>query len=280
MRHHKPIKKVKKHTKQEHTEIVEAVLVAEAIAIDIELLVWDFIWGSCLLVYNMIFTLPAEILFVFAIGIVWMIVRDSVVYCTLELGTVIDVILDVVKHVVSALNTVSSGISSGISDVSEFFGGGSVGIPSIPIPTSSEVLSPWYAKVVAIDTTCLEMDTWERVISAFAKVIISPLTCPLLRYMYPTIWFPFLYAVLGWSSFPSAPYPSENCSEPTGEALCMWLNFYIVLLYLVIPLIIIRIFLNSYSLFIHRLLNYLWAIAEIIVRLIERAIPRKQTKQN
>lgn len=276
MRPHRHVKKVKKHTKEEHSKIVEGILIAEAIAIDIELLVWDFIWGTCLLIYNMIFTLPIDILVVFIIGLVWMIVRDSVVYCTLELGSIIDAILEVVKLVVSALNTVASGLSSGISDVSEFFGGPSVSIPSVPIPTASEVLSPWYSKVVAIDTTCLEMDTWQKVIGAFAKVIFAPHTCPLLRYMYPTIWFPFLSLTLGWSSFPPAPYPEENCTEPAGEELCMWLNFYIVLFHLVIPLIIVRTFLNSYSLFIHRALNYLWALLELIIHLIERLVPSKQ----
>ena len=116
-----------------------------------------------------------------------------------------------------------------------------------PVPEGADLLGSWYTTVIDIDITCLEMNTWERVVMAFIKEMLSESICPLLRFVSPvTMVIVPMDGMFGWASFDYLP-DGGNCRAPPGEVLCMWLNFYIVIFDLIIPLMIINTFVESYK---------------------------------
>ena len=130
------------------------------------------------------------------------------------------------------------------------------GIPQIPnVPDAAHLLGGWYTTILETDKTCLEMNTWQRVIGAFVKTKMSKHICPALRYIsvVPLLIVPADWAV-GWMTFDYLPN-GGNCQAPEGETLCMWLNFYIVILHLIIPLMFLRLFISSYHKLIVLLLH-------------------------
>ena len=89
----------------------------------------------------------------------------------------------------------------------------------------------------------------------FGKEMLSWYVCPRLRYMSAV---PVLNVVLpgmfGWASFDWDP-DGANCIPPEGELLCMVFNMYIVIFWLVIPMIIIHTVVNAYKDLIHMVLT-------------------------
>lgn len=141
------------------------------------------------------------------------------------------------------------------------------GYPQIPnVPSAGNIMGGWYETVIEVDETCLAMDTWQKVIMAFVKESFSSHTCPVQRYVSPV---PFLRVVmdglLGWSSFDPDP-AGGNCVAPEGEVLCMWLNFYLVLLHLVIPLMILHAFIAAYHDLIMLLLHGTYHLCAALCR--------------
>jgi hypothetical protein len=121
-------------------------------------------------------------------------------------------------------------------------------IPLIPhVPGPASILGNWYTVMLEIDETCNDMDTWEKVMTAFLKIKLSVHVCPLLRYTSPVpiINAPLAF-VLGWMSFDWDP-DGNNCNEPEGEHLCAWLKMYLVILDFIIPLMVLKAIWTSYE---------------------------------
>ena len=260
---HAYVHKAKRLEPHERAILIESAKAALELAEQIELAVWDFVKGTCILGYEFVFTVPAQIILALGIGLLWMIARDAVVYCTLAIGYMVQGVLTVIADVINALNAVDSAGASVVSSISKDFGGPSVHAPTISVPSPADILGSWYSTMIAVDTTCLAMDTWLKVITAMVSFYLSDVFCNTIRYMYPVEFvFFILVGMLQWATMPPAPFPSENCQAGTGEELCMWLNFYLVIFYLIIPAIIIKTFIISYKDLIWRVLDT-WLVGTI-----------------
>lgn len=260
----------RKRTPQKHGKIVEAAIILEEFVVDVEELVADFIVGVVHLLMSL-FNLVREIIFLLGVGFIWMIICDAVVYGALALGYIVQGILDFIDLVIKALNTVAGGISSGINAIGSLFHAPHVGSFHIPLISVSDVMGGWWNTVLEIDTTCASLDTWQIVLSAFGKVIFSPRICPLLRFtsVTPIVGVPLSF-FLGWASFPWLPIPAENCQEPPDEVLCMWLKFWIVILYFIIQLLIIITFVRAFKKFEYKVINIIWPLIRFIGHLIRK----------
>lgn len=129
-------------------------------------------------------------------------------------------------------------------------------MPTIPdAPKAKDVLGSWFTTLLAIDDTCLHMDTWQKVLSAFIKIHFSDKMCPRLRYIsqIPMFIVP-ADACVGWMSYDYDP-DQGNCEAPPGEKLCAYFKFYIVLFQVVIPLIVLEAIIDSY-----------WGLLKLVVK--------------
>lgn len=248
---------------------------AELVIEDTSKFAWHFFLGCIILLYTLMF-LFGTIIFYLTLEFILLIVRDGIVYGIMIFGDIFLAILAIIRAVISGLNDVTGGASSAISDVSSAFGGPSVSIPSIPIPSLSSILGSWFVTMMAIDQTCLDMNTWQKVLFALIKTIFSRWTCPVLRFVSPSWWvIGIMDPLLSWSSYPYLPIESENCQAPDGELLCAILDFYLVIGGLIIPLLFYRAIFDSYkeSGFLHDLVALLKPIVRMIFHLLGKLLP-------
>lgn len=57
---------------------------------DIVVLLWSACTGTLKFLFSLFFLLPTHVLFILGIAFVWMLVRDSIVYVSLEFGRILD----------------------------------------------------------------------------------------------------------------------------------------------------------------------------------------------
>ena len=88
---------------------------------DFTTLVWDFVIGTIILIKNLIFVLPTHILFAMAIGFLWMLVRDTVVYVSLYIGILLGDILMPVQAVIDGINFVTNWLGNVGSSIGNWF---------------------------------------------------------------------------------------------------------------------------------------------------------------
>lgn len=240
---------------------------------DIGEFTWGIIWGTIRLCYYLPKNIVTLVLPFTILAFVWMILSDGLIDLGIAAEYIGEAIIIVFKILATAIDAVANFASSAISDVSEFFGGPSVSLPEINIPSVTELLGSWIGVVMNVEETCGSLDTWWKVLFAFAKLAFSGRVCYLLRFVSvePLAAVP-LELALGWLSYPWLPIPGQNCVEPEGELLCAILKLWIVIRDFVIPLIYITTVLESYKLLVRQLLWMAWDLFKLVMKTLGELI--------
>ena len=258
----------KQHPQQEESGILYDIHLVEEAIIDIDELIILFVWGTVSLIYNLFFTLAARVLLCLIIAYILMFAYDLVFYGAVAVQYIVQGFIDFVQAVIYVVKKVASGISDVASGVEGLFGHHSSESFSFPSPSVSSIVGPWLQTLLDLESTCRALDTWQAVLGAFGRIFFSVHSCPILRI---SSLVPFIIAVLdpllSWSSNPYLPIPSQNCQgASTDEKVCMYLRLYLVILYLIIPLLVIECFIVSYWPFIKKVLKIAWPILRFLAR--------------
>lgn len=199
------------------------------------------------------------------IGFLWYGIYLGTVDGMMIFVDVLNVISDVMSGLSSAISTVSGGLSSAAS----FLSGGHSRDIQVSIPTGISMFQPVYGDIEDILATCAILDTWGRVLMAFIKIYFGTRGCYTIRFFYPIpVIYNVLYYTIGWFTEDPAPYPWANCRVPSDETLCVWLRFYLIIIYFMIPAIVVVLFISKFWPVIRRLGRWLWYFVRIVFKYV------------
>jgi hypothetical protein len=100
------------------------------------------------------------------------------------------------------------------------------------VPTAHALLDgyAWYQTLKNAPHLCDDLNTWGAVLAAILDEFISPIMCPIARFLYPSdIAFTVFYGVFWWTMNDPAPYAYANCADPPDRTMCIYFQLYLVI---------------------------------------------------
>lgn len=169
-----------------------------------------------------------------------------------------DILVNFIDDIFSIINS-AIGVAS---SVASFFSGSHVQLGKIPKMTASQIFGSGFTELVDIKTTCEKYRIWYNTLLALVHYMTSAQICFMLRFLYPvSMFYVPMNGMIGWMTYPAAPYPGENCTPPPGGSdVCMWLGMgFVIRDFLILVMVYVTIIVSFEELLMQslQLLKYM-----------------------